>query len=200
MTRLDSMLAHYAGNYRLQRQRGASGLLEMIAVVAIILTLLVGGLVLFNQVSFSSRVNDAARQMTSLQTEIRSVFQGQANFTGLDNDFVFNAQAYPSDVLFDANADPVEFRHAFDGALSFAEGVPANSFTITMDGVPDAACVRLIQTSASGTGNSGQAGFNILDVEVNEEAAGTAGLVTAADAATACTGGADNEIVFTFGR
>lgn len=188
------------GLYLARRQRGASGLLEMIAVVAIILALLVGGLVLFNQVSFSARVNDAARQMTSLQTEIRSIFQGQSNFSGLDNDFVYNAQAYPSDVLFDADADPVAFRHAFDGDLTFGVGTPANSFTIAMEDVPDAACVRLIQTSASGTGNSGQSGFNILDISVNDEAAGTNGLVSAVDAAEACTGGASNEIVFTFGR
>lgn len=187
-------LGHFVDRYIAARERGASGLLEMIAVIAVILTLIVGGLVLYNQVTFSSRINDTARQLTSLQTEIRSVFQGQANFDGLDNEFLITAQAHPSDILVGD-----DLQHAFGGIMTVEAVTGEPSFTVELEAMPKAACVRLIQTTASGSGNSGQAGFNIEAISVNEEAAGTNGLVDATEAATACDGDT-NDVLITYGR
>lgn len=189
--------------YRKARQRGASGLLEMIAVVAVILTLLVGGLVLFQQVSFSARVNDTARQLVSLQTEIRSIFQGQPDFSGLDEAFLIQAQAHPSDILVDPDGTP-PFAHAFGGDLSVeVNGDDPKAFNITVSDLSDAACTRLVQATRSGSGLTGQAGFGILSVSVGEEAIAPdedTGNIGATEAAAACVDDNANEVTFVYIR
>jgi prepilin-type N-terminal cleavage/methylation domain-containing protein len=131
----------YARKLRRNRSRGAT-LMETIAVLAIIGILAAAALVMWNSANTSRQTTTALTQLNQIQTTIRNLYSGQANYTGLSNTQIINSKALQQGMI----ASATSIRHAFSGEVTVAP-VTVNSmggFTVQYDNVPKDACAQLL--------------------------------------------------------
>lgn len=170
------------------RKRGAT-LIEGILFVVIALGLMIGGIVLFQQVSLSSRVNDAVRTVVSVQSETRGMHQNTATFgnSAAITPALIAAGAVPGKLV-----SGTTLNNEFGGTITVTgDGA---TFDVAYTNVPPEACVRLVPFSANG---QGVAGVGIESVAIGGAAAASS--LTPAEAATACAG-SDGTVTWTFSR
>ena len=79
-------------------RRGVT-LIEAILFISIALGLIVGGIVFYNQANTASTTNDAARNINAMASEIRSLYNDRAAFTGLDAQTLISAGAIPANLV-----------------------------------------------------------------------------------------------------
>ncbi len=116
------------------------------AMVLTILALVIGGVMLYYSSANQSRQTSvAAGQVGAIQNAVRGVFAGQSNYgtTGTAlNPNIF--QSLPASMLKDQAGS---LQHAFNGpilvAAGDAGGGDGSGFTITLQGVPQQACLKL---------------------------------------------------------
>jgi hypothetical protein len=134
------------------RKRGVT-LIEAVLYISIALALIVGGLVFFQQASLAQRTNSAVRNISAIASETRGLYQAQTNFNGFTHSALINAGAVPSSIVSGANLQN-EWGGPIVGAAATTTATD-DSFTITYDNVPTAACVRLVSYDAQGSGRVG---------------------------------------------
>ncbi len=137
------------------RQRGIS-LIEGILYLVLALSLVVGGIILFQNAQLSNRVTESARGIVSIASETRALFQNSSSFGAADADL--------NGVLISAGAVPLNFqadggiRHPWGGEVNVIgspTGFGDQFFSIEMVGVPSDACIRIATVDASGQGTLG---------------------------------------------
>jgi hypothetical protein len=120
-------------------RRGVT-LIEAILFISIALGLIVGGIVFYNQATTASTTNDAARNINAMASEIRSLYNGQADFTGLDATTLINAGAVPANLV-----NGTTINNEFAGG-SYTVGVDpanANQFFIQSNNIDTEVCARI---------------------------------------------------------
>ncbi len=183
---------------RHQDERGAT-LIEAVLFTVIALGLITGGIVFFEQASNSARTNALIRQIASLQTQVRSLHQTQADFgTAELTDLLIASNAVPSSQQRDSDGDgDADTIASTTGGTITVTGATAR-FTIEVEDIPVSICSRILPFD--GLGN-GPLGSGIVSVDDGTDT-DTDGL-TSAEAATFCTTNAtDGEvgITWTFDR
>lgn len=184
------------------RQRGIS-LIEGILYLVLALSLVVGGIVLFQNAQLSNRVTEAARGVVSISSETRALHQNARDFGTADlTAALVNAGAVPSN--FQDNAG-TGIRHPWGGAVTVTGA--DQQFTIALVDVPSDACVRIATADARGQGVTG---IGIASLEIAAPTGtfgGTAGTplaatlpVTPAQAAAACGNQHGADITVTYDR
>ena len=169
------------------RKRGVT-LIEAVLFIVIALALMIGGIIFFQQASLSARINDSIRTIVSVQSETRGMFQSSSNFGTADiTPALIAAGAVPAKLV-----SGTTLSNEFGGEITVT-GATAD-FTVLYEDVPSEACVRLTPFSANG---QGIAGVGIKSVQIGAGTADTDGM-TAAEAATLCTG--DVDVTWTFSR
>lgn len=133
----------YAQKLSRTRRRGAT-MMEVIAVLFFIGLLAAGALVLWSMANTSSQTTTALTQLNSIQSAVRTLYNGQPNYTGLNTGVIVNSQALPTSMI-SGNA----IRHAFNGNVTVAPatstGGGANSaFTVSFSNIPSNACQQLL--------------------------------------------------------
>jgi Tfp pilus assembly protein PilW len=176
------------------RQRGIS-LIEGILYLVLALSLVVGGIVLFQNAQTSNRVTEAARGIVTLASETRALHQNARDFgTAADiTPALINAGAVPSNFL--NGAAPTEIVHPWGGQVT-VEG-DGQQFSITLAGVPSDACVRLTPVDTRG---QGIAGIGIASVSFDGGTTPDPAPVTPVDAATGCGNNTTADVVYTYDR
>lgn len=123
------------------RRRGLT-LIEAAMVLAILAVVLGGVMLYYSQANQSRQTSEAAGQIAAVQTAVRSVYAGQANFNGLSDAQL--SQSLPAKMV---NVSDNSLHHSFGGQLYVAPadagGGAASGFVVTMAGVPQQACIKL---------------------------------------------------------
>lgn len=181
-------------NGKIMRGVAQSGmtLMEILLVISIMAFLLVGGLTLFSQAQSSAQAQRGQQQLLGLATNVRSLFGGRPDFTGLSSDIMLDAQAVPADM---DGADSI--RNAWGGVVDMQTGnncpggIDEGDFCITFPSVPREACIRMLTTGG------GQGGFRFAQVEGGGMLEAQVEPVDVVTATQECQAG-DNTIVWTF--
>lgn len=151
-------------------ERGIS-LIEGVLYLVIALSVIVGGIVFFQQAQLSSNVTDMARAGVSMSSETRGLFQNQRGF-GTDNitGALVSAGAVPSNF---ESADGEAIIHPFGGGNVAIKGYDTH-FGMALGDLSEEACIRLASVGATGQGSLGTGITGILvDSEVGADDAGT---------------------------
>jgi hypothetical protein len=143
------------------RKRGVT-LIEAVLYTAIALTLTVGGLVLFQQASLAQRTSAGAREISSIASEVRALYQSRPSFHGLSAQVLINAGAVPASIIGSSGT----LRNAWGGSITLASntnGIDSDddSFFLTYGEIPPAACTRLASANASGIGLGGNGIYSL---------------------------------------
>lgn len=132
------------------RERGIS-LIEGVLYLVIALSVIVGGVVFFQQAQLSSSVTDTARAGAGISSETRALYQNQRSFgTGDITEALLAAGAVPSNFQ---NGTGDAITHPFGGSVTVTGDT--EGFSLEMTDVTEAACLRLGSVSDTGQGSMG---------------------------------------------
>lgn len=170
-----------------KRQRGFT-LVEVAMVLAIAALLIAGVMLFFNNASQARQTNDALQEVAAVQQTVRSLYSGQPDYTGLDTAIVASSKQLPAKW---ANTTSSTVSNPFGSSVTIAATSSANQFMLTFNGIPDAACSKMV-TMDMGTG--------MAALQVGSAGSVTARAMTPSEANAACIGGNSpgNTIEWTF--
>jgi type II secretory pathway pseudopilin PulG len=132
---------------RCSRRQGGFSLLE-IALVLVIITLLVAGVMLFyTNASSNQKTNDGALEVATLSQVVRTLYSGQPDYTNLSTGTLAASGQIPSRWV----KSPTALASAFSAAVSVGSTNTNGNFYISMSGVPNLACTKFLSTDM-GTG------------------------------------------------
>ncbi len=152
-------------NFDYKNENGRS-MIEMLGVLAIIGVLSVGGIAGYSKAMMKYKINKTIEQITLIAGNVRSFFAPQRNYGGLmcsnnseANDsrcsIIRKAKLIPDEMLTLTNGKISAITNAFGGDvwISFNErgsgpldsdGSDHNAFSITIEGIPEEACIELV--------------------------------------------------------
>ncbi len=133
----------YARKLGKNRKRGLT-LMEVAMVLAIIGIVIAAALLYYNSANTARQTTAALGQLAQIQTSVRSLYSGQANYTGVNAANLASSQALPSSMI-----SGTTIRHAFNGNVTIAAtntpgGGTASGFTVTFANVPQDACKQML--------------------------------------------------------
>lgn len=151
------------------KKRGIS-LIEGVLYLVLALSVIVGGIVFFQQAQLSNNVTNTSRAVTGISSQVRGVYQNAQDF-GIVSDNLTNmivaAGGAPSNFI-DNNGTALDSSddlivHPFEGNLDIfaddgavaAPGGVGRYFTVQLDNLGKAECVRLASLSPAGDGPLG---------------------------------------------
>lgn len=173
-----------------RKQKNGFTLIEILLVVGFIAIAGIGVYSVYSKVQINSAANTEARNIDALRAGIKGLFAPVSSTAGLGNLVINNASITPQPMR-NAAADGIV--NSFGGVVTVASaGNPTagDSFTITYNGVPSAACTKLV----TGTGSQFE-GVTVAGNVVKAYGANTQVDVVAATAQ--CGSGDTVTIVFT---
>ncbi len=166
----------------LKKQAGLS-IIETVIAIIIGLIVIAGVFVLVGRAFSGNKISSAEQDILALRTNVKQLYAGQANFTGLANSVVVNGKLVPNDML-----NGTSIVDQWNGAVTVTPDAVVTSFDITLTNVPTAACVQLA-TFAAG---------QWVDVTVGGTQVQGVGFIgnTTSAASTACAGSNVNTITW----
>ena len=168
-----------------RRRRGFS-LVEIAMVLAIGALVVAGVMMYFNNANVSAKTNEAMSQLSSIQETVRTLYQGQSDYSGIDTATLASSQLVPNKYKKGTNA----LRSPFGADITIATGAGNNQFAVTYAKVPDLACQRMV-TADLGTG--------VVSLTIGSGAAILGKAATPAQASSQCAGGTTgNDITWIF--
>ncbi|MCY4005267.1 MAG: type 4 pilus major pilin [Rhodobacteraceae bacterium] len=183
---------------RHRAERGAT-LIEAVLFTVIALGLVTGGVVLYEQATKSARTNETVRMLTSLQSQVRALFQSQASFGTADlASVLIAANAMPSAFQKDSNSDGDNDALVSPFGSDVTVTGATSSFTVEIEDVPVDICARVVAFDASGNGLAGTGIISVSDGTATDSDG-----MTSAQAATFCTtndSGGEVALTWTFGK
>lgn len=175
-------------------QTGRS-MVEMLGVLAIIGVLSVGGIAGYSKAMAKFKLTKAMDQVSTTVTNIRTLYSGQPNYSGLDTGTMIKMGAVGAEMLNGKKPTSATAAYnAFNGAVTI-EGSPSQTFKLKFAGLSKEACVA-IASSDWGSGS----GSGLVSIETGptskkgETSAGTLPLKLS-DAAAGCSGVGDTNSV-----
>lgn len=193
-------------NLRKKKAEKGLSLIEASMVLALSAIVVSGVMFYYQSASDSNKTQNTVSQVMSVMSAINGLYVGQASYTGLSDQVLYNSSAVPANYKGTSGV----INNPFGGRLHV---VPNNSaaggYAILLDGVPQSSCVNIasmnLGTSLQGVGvkvtsmNTGTATANLTPQALNGNnvAPGTvySGTLTPANAATLCSD-ATNSITF----
>lgn len=171
-------------------QNGRS-MVEMLGVLAIIGVLSVGGIAGYSKAMTKFKINKSMDQISMLVANIRTLYSGQRNYSGLDNKnailfgIIPNEMGNSGSVITNAFAGDVEIKTAAVGTNA------AGAFTIKYKGLGQEACVTMATADWGSGSSSGLVQMNVGNTDADgakfEGTTGDSALpVSLTNAATNC--------------
>ena len=126
-------------------------MIEMLGVLAIIGVLSVGGIAGYSKAMMKYRVNKTIDQITTLSTNITTLFGNQNDFSGYGQNVLIKAKAIPEEMIqYNDNGTVKYIKHALGGGVRTINGVAkyksvnkAQAIWIHFLGIPQDACITL---------------------------------------------------------
>jgi len=114
------------------------------AMVLAILALVVAGVMLFYTSANTSRqTTSAIGELASIQQTVRSLYGGQAVYTGITTALVAQSKGLPARMT-----NGTSLRHSFNGQVDIvaanAGGGAGSGFQVTFQNVPQDACIKML--------------------------------------------------------
>lgn len=176
-------------------------MIEMLGVLAIVGVLSVGGIAGYSKAMNKFKTNKLIEQVNMISTNIRTLYSSQKSYDGLVNGAAIRTGVLPNEMYGDSasvNASDADaaITNAFAGnvviqAGGVKENTDSGAFVISMDKIPEAACVSIATTEWGGDAGGGLLAIEILG---GESGAADDAVSTAADDIAAAdpqgTGGA----------
>lgn len=119
-------------------QRGAT-LIEAVAFLAIAIAIVLGALSVWSMAASTSRENQARQEIIGMQNGVRSLFQNQSSYAGLDNALALKAGVVPTTLKIAGTS----IRNPWNGAVALSPAGSNLQFVIAYDNIPEDACVKL---------------------------------------------------------
>ena len=136
-----------------KNEQSGRSMVEMLGVLAIIGVLSVGGIAGYSKAMTKFKINKSMDQISMLVANIRTLFSGQRNYSGLSNKNAISFGIIPGEM--DGGGSVIT--NAFAGKVTIATAtVNTNAdaaFTIKYEGLGREACVTMA-TSDWGSGSS----------------------------------------------
>ena len=136
-----------------KNEQSGRSMVEMLGVLAIIGVLSVGGIAGYSKAMTKFKINKSMDQISMLVANIRTLFSGQRNYSGLSNANAISFGIIPGEM----DGGGAVITNAFAGDVTLGTtGVNGNAdagFTIKYEGLGQEACVTMA-TSDWGSGSS----------------------------------------------
>ena len=174
-------------NTMTKTREGGFTLLELLLVIGVAALLLIGGIATYRLVSEGNKTTDSTRLLLTIRQQTQTMAQqSSGSYVGIDFD---TTAPDATEALVVAGILKEGQRNPFNGNI-FIQGA-ANQLTVRFEGLPKAACVRLMQSMTNPS--------DLISVAGNGGAtlSGTDIPVTATNAAAGCTG-TSNTITWVF--
>lgn len=160
-------------------------MVEMLGVLAIIGVLSVGGIAGYSKAMTKFKINKSMDQISMLVASIRTLYSGQRNYAGFDNENALSFGIVPNEM---DGGDNSTITNAFAGSVAFGtaaqNGNNDAAFTITYNGLGKEACVTMA-TADWGSGSSS----GLISMSISSGGAGGGGAEADADAPAAAAAG-----------
>ena len=181
-----------------QRERGAT-LIEAVLFTVIALGLITGGVVFFEQASISAQTNSTIRLIASLQSQVRSLHQSQADFGTADmTTLLITTNAVPSSLQRDTDSDGTADTIVSNMGGKVTVTGATSRFTFKAEDIPVDICSRIVPFNDLGYGSAGTGIVSVSD-GTDTDSDG----LNPAEAAAFCTKnatGGEVDLVWTFDR
>ena len=194
---------------KFRSEQSGRSMVEMLGVLAIIGVLSVGGIAGYSKAMAKFKLSKAMDQVSNVVTNIRTLYSGQPNYSGLTTTVAIQMGAIGAEMLNGKKTTSAsEAFNAFNGGVYVAASTGTNagqSFFVTFTGLGKEACVAL-STADWGSGS----GSGLVSVSVGgtkADAAATSALTTVgttanstlplalSSAAAGCEGAGDTNTV-----
>ena len=134
-------------------EQSGRSMVEMLGVLAIIGVLSVGGIAGYSKAMTKFKINKSMDQVSMLVANIRTLFSGQRNYSGLTNANAVTFGIIPSEMDGGGGTITNSFAGAVTLGTAAVNGNTDAAFTIKYDGLGQEACVTMA-TSDWGSGSS----------------------------------------------
>ena len=127
----------------MKRRQGGFTLMEIMMVLVIGAVITIGGITWYQSSQARQQSTDAVRDLNTLVTVIRSVYNGQGDYNGLANATVTRASSFPQPLRVPGNAALIKSQWLDDGVdlAAATQDTADDSFSITYKDLDDGACV-----------------------------------------------------------
>ncbi len=153
-----------------KNEQNGRSMVEMLGVLAIIGVLSVGGIAGYSKAMTKFKINKSMDQISMLVANIRTLFSGQRNYSGLSNKNAISFGIIPGEM----DGGGAVITNAFAGDVTIGTATVNNNadaaFTIKYEGLGQEACVTMATSDWGSGSSSGLVSMNVG----NSEADGTA--------------------------
>ena len=153
-----------------KNEQNGRSMVEMLGVLAIIGVLSVGGIAGYSKAMTKFKINKSMDQISMLVANIRTLFSGQRNYSGLSNANAISFGIIPGEM--DGGGEVIT--NAFAGNVTIGtaaqNGNADAAFTIKYEGLGQEACVTMATSDWGSGSSSGLVSMNVG----NSDADGTA--------------------------
>lgn len=139
----------------LKIEQNGRSMVEMLGVLAIIGVLSIGGIAGYSKAMTKFKISKSMDQVSMIVANVRTMYAGQRNYSGLDNKSAISYGFIPSEMNVGNSAG--DMTNSFAGSVLIKEAKYNNTagaaFTIVYNGLGQEACIT-IATSDWGSGSS----------------------------------------------
>ncbi|MDG0800836.1 type 4 pilus major pilin [Pectobacterium polaris] len=130
-------------------------LLELLLVLGVIAGLIVSVFIIYPKVQASQRAEAEAKNISTIQAGIKSLYSSSAGYDGLTTDVLVKAKIFPDNMLINDNGTikPVNYFKGDITVMPIANnqaGIGNYGFTIRYNNVPPAECIKIATALQSG--------------------------------------------------
>ncbi len=162
---------------KFRSEQSGRSMVEMLGVLAIIGVLSVGGIAGYSKAMAKFKLSKAMDQVSNVVTNVRTLYSGQPNYSGLDTPIAIQMGAVGAEMLNGKQTTSASVAYnAFNGQVFVKAGTSGQSFFVTFTGLGKEACVAL-STADWGSG-SGSGLVSVSVAGTASTAAATAALAT----------------------
>ena len=90
-------------------------LLELLLVLGIIAALVIAAFIIYPKVQDSNRASTEAKNISAIMAGVKSLYSGQPNYKGLDDQVAYKAKIYPDNMVIDNGTN---FVNSYSGTVS----------------------------------------------------------------------------------
>lgn len=182
-----------------KNEQSGRSMVEMLGVLAIIGVLSIGGISGYSKAMSKFRVNKTLDQISMLVMNIRSLYSGNIDYSGLNDTVVISMGIIPKDMI-DVSDPTKKIINAYQGGVSVEaanDGGANRSFSVTYNGLTKEACVAIATADWGSQAGSGLVSISVGPSKSKKEAGSlTAHLIDALPvslsvAATECSNTTD---------
>lgn len=139
-------------------------MVEMLGVLAIIGVLSVGGISGYSKAMTKFKISKSMDQVSMLVANVRTLFSGQKDYTGLKTSTAVDYGIVPSEM---ANTDKT-LTNAFAGNvyINASAAAGAKNFNVIYSGLGQEACVSLATADWGSGSSSGLVGMNVASTAI----------------------------------